>query len=216
MENYDKFRTMIHPYLLKGMKMVKGKNHKIIGKMPVGNCLIVCNHECIDDVPAAGMTVKDHTYLLISDEDKNTLTGFGVTLNGAIWVNRHDKDNRRKSEQKVKEILAHGKNVMMYPEATWNLSNNDLMLNMNYYQIVIKKNSIIMIKIYMLKKQKTHIITMKEEQKYQKIIGMNKQINYIVKIKGQQIIKKKYQNMNLILYLHLNLMTMIFFKHLIA
>lgn len=130
---HSEFKEKIHPLLLKVL------TSKVTGKLKVdevfpqdGNYLIVANHYCIEDIPTLGQAVKEHFYLLVSDEDKNTIDGFALTLNGTEWVHRLDKESRKTSSMHAEEILKQGKNFAMYPEATWNLSPNLLMLPMNY------------------------------------------------------------------------------------
>lgn len=130
---YDKLRKMIHPFLVNAMSSKTTGELVVTGEFPKNqNYLIVANHFCIEDIPTLGQAVKEHFYLLVSDEDKNTFDGLGLMLNGVEWVHRLDKKSRIKASNNAVEILKSGKNFAMYPEATWNLSPNELMLPMNY------------------------------------------------------------------------------------
>lgn len=128
-----KIQEFIHPVVLKLFTM-KTKGKMIIdGKFPLnGTFLIVANHQCIQDIPQLGQVIGEHFYLLVSDEDKYTIDGLGLTLNGVKWVHRTDKVSRQESGKDIVKILNSGKHFAMYPEATWNLSPNLLMLPMNY------------------------------------------------------------------------------------
>lgn len=139
---YSNFKKVIHPLLLKVLTAkVTGKLNSE-GEFPKdGNYLIVANHFCIEDIPTLGQAVNEHFYLLVSDEDKNTIDGLGLTLNGTEWVHRLDKNSRKISSNNAEAILKQKKNFAMYPEATWNLSPNLLMLPMNYGCIRIALNS---------------------------------------------------------------------------
>ncbi len=139
---YSEFKEKIHPLLIKVLTSKVTGKLDLEGKFPKdGNYLIVANHFCIEDIPTLGQAVGEHFYLLVSDEDKNTIDGLGLTLNGTEWVHRLDKESRRTSSNNAEEILKFGKNFAMYPEATWNLSPNLLMLPMNYGCIRIALNS---------------------------------------------------------------------------
>ena len=139
---HSKFKEKIHPLLLKVLTSKVTGELNLEGEFPKdGNYLIVANHFCIEDIPTLGQAVDEHFYLLVSDEDKNTIDGLGLTLNGTEWVHRLDKNSRRTSSNNAEEILKMGKNFAMYPEATWNLSPNLLMLPMNYGCIRIALNS---------------------------------------------------------------------------
>lgn len=130
---YKKIKEAIHPLLISLMTSKTKGNLIINGKLPEdGNYLIVANHLCIEDIPTLGQAVKEHIYLLVSDEDKKTLDGLALSLNGVQWVTRMDKISRQTASKNAVEILKSGEIFAMYPESTWNLSPNLLMLPMNY------------------------------------------------------------------------------------
>lgn len=128
-----KFKKAIHPYLLKAITSKVTGELKVDGKFPTDEpCLIVANHACIEDIPTLAQAVQEHFYLLVSDEDKNTLDGVGLALNGVKWVHRTDKESRQAAASEIPEYLKQGISFAMYPEATWNLSPNQLILPLNY------------------------------------------------------------------------------------
>ena len=130
---FEKIKEIIHPNLIKMMKQKTTGELVVDGTFPVdGNYLIVANHACIEDIPTLGQAVDKHFYLLVSDEDKYTIDGLGLELNGVQWVKRTDKISRERAYSNIIEILKRGKNFAVYPEATWNLSPNQLMMPMNY------------------------------------------------------------------------------------
>ena len=132
-EKIIKFQEKIHPLLLKLFSSKTSGEIILDGKLPEGGpFLIVANHLCIQDIPHLAQALKKHFYLLVSDEDKYNIDGLGLALNGVKWVHRTDKESRQKASEGILEILALGKDFVMYPEATWNLSPNLLMLPMNY------------------------------------------------------------------------------------
>ena len=92
---------------------------------------------CIGDIPTAGEVIGRHVYALVSDEDKGTLSGIALDANGVVWTNRMNKEARKQSKEELMRHLNLGHSILMYPEATWNLSPNLLMLPMNYGCITI-------------------------------------------------------------------------------
>ena len=127
------FKELIHPFLIKFMSLKTTGKLKVIGQLPADtNCLIVANHLSIEDIPTLGQAVKKHFYLLVSDEDKNTIDGLGLMLNGVQWVHRTSKESRVNASKNIVKMLKKGKIFAMYPEATWNLSPNNLIMQMNY------------------------------------------------------------------------------------
>lgn len=132
LKNY-KIKELIHPLLMKVLTSKVTGKLKVEGSLPEeGNYLIVANHMCIEDIPTLAQALNKHFYLLVSDEDKGTIDGLGLELNGVIWVHRTDKESRQNASKDIVEVLKNGKNFAMYPEATWNLSPNLLILPMNY------------------------------------------------------------------------------------
>lgn len=125
-------RKFFHPIVYK-LFSLKNRNINIKcdfnGKNGV---LFVGNHFCIDDIPTLALAVKKHTYFLVSDEDRYTLNGFALELNGVIWINRICKESRTIASQNVCNLLDHNNCVAMYPESTWNLSPNSLILPLNW------------------------------------------------------------------------------------
>lgn len=126
------FGKIIHPIVLGQMKHMATGKLSIHGEMPQGPVLIVANHACVEDIPTLGQAVKDYFYLLVSDEDKYTFNGLAMSLHGVFWISRLKKNSRGKASKKAVAMLKSGENFAMYPEATWNLSPNQLMLPMNY------------------------------------------------------------------------------------
>ena len=127
------FREFIHPALIKLMSSKTTGELEVKGSLPTDtNCLIVGNHLSIEDIPTLGQAVKEHFYLLVSDEDKNTLDGVALNLNGVEWVHRTSKESRVNASKNIVNLLKNGKVFAMYPEATWNLSPNNLIMKMNY------------------------------------------------------------------------------------
>lgn len=130
---FSYLKENIHPALIKLMSFKTTGDLTVEGEFPKnGNYLIVANHYCIEDIPTLAEATKEHFYLLVSDEDKNTLDGLALELNGVEWVHRTDSVSRKQVSENIVKMLKQGKNVAMYPEATWNLSPNQLMMPMNY------------------------------------------------------------------------------------
>ena len=139
---FEKIKEIIHPKLINMMKQKTTGDLVVDGSFPIdGNYLIVANHACIEDIPTLGQAVGKHFYLLVSDEDQKTIDGLGLELNGVQWVKRTDKISRENAYNNIIKILKRGKNFAMYPEATWNLSPNQLMMPMNYGCIRISLKS---------------------------------------------------------------------------
>ncbi|MBQ7146521.1 MAG: 1-acyl-sn-glycerol-3-phosphate acyltransferase [Lachnospiraceae bacterium] len=81
-----------------------------------------------EDIAWAISLVGEQSYLLTNAYRELMCTSDGIALwaSGIILVDRYDKDNRRASIQKAKRLLQMKGNVMVFPEAVWNMSENQL------------------------------------------------------------------------------------------
>ena len=134
----EKVRRFIHPLVIKVLSARRTFKLEVTGEIPQNQQFIfVANHWCIDDIPTAGEVIGRHVYVLVSDEDRGTLNGLALDLNGVVWTNRLDKVERARSKEALIRHLHLGHSILMYPEATWNLSPNLPMLTMNYGCVAI-------------------------------------------------------------------------------
>lgn len=147
----EKVLKLVHPIILKALS--SRRNFKLIveGIIPEGRQFIfVANHFGIDDIPTAGEIIGRHTFVLVSDEDRGTLNGMILNLNGVVWTNRLNKVERKRSKEDLLRHLKIGHSILMYPEATWNLSPNLLMLPMNFGCITLAlETSVPIVPIYL-------------------------------------------------------------------
>ena len=130
--HFLKLKHFIHPLIAKAVPLLSTTPLQVIGSIEQEPCLIITNHLCIEDIPTAAQAVGKYAILLASDEELHTLNGIGMNLNGTQWVRRLDKGSRANAQKQMVALLKKGYNCCMYPEATWNLSPNLLMLPMNY------------------------------------------------------------------------------------
>lgn len=148
----DKVLKFIHPAIIKILSAGRKFDLTVEGTIPAHQqCIFVANHFCIHDIPTAGEIVGEHTYVLVSDEDKYTISGLALSMNGVIWVNRLSRISRTKARERIITHLKAGHNILMYPEATWNLTSNLPMLPMNWGVIGIsKETNVPIVPIYLL------------------------------------------------------------------
>lgn len=148
----DKVLQAIHPMLIKVFSRRRTFDLIVEGTIPHSQqCIFVANHFCIHDIPTAGEIIQRHTYVLVSDEDRYTFNGLALSMNGVIWMKRLDKNSRIVARAHIVQHLKAGHNVLIYPEATWNLTANLPMLPMNWGVIGISKEvNIPIVPIYLL------------------------------------------------------------------
>ena len=107
-------------------KLVKDNSPKKI-KTSTGKIFVV-NHRQADDIVLGVNAIGEDGYIVFGNKDLvlETTNGLGLWAYGMILLNRDNKDNRHSTYEKMKYVLEHGGNVIIYPEGYWNLADNGL------------------------------------------------------------------------------------------
>jgi 1-acyl-sn-glycerol-3-phosphate acyltransferase len=101
---------------------IKGKENFKNGT----NCIIICNHNSLMDVPVATPFIPGPNKTIAKIEmAKIPLFGL-IYKRGSILVDRKNKDSRRDSFKKMKDVLAMGMHMCIYPEGTRNKTGEPL------------------------------------------------------------------------------------------
>lgn len=128
------FRKMLHPILMTGLKGFEKQQFDIIGedlskKMNnyEGPVLYAINHSNVHDFPMTCKILKKHVYVLVADDiDNGVFNTLMLKINGVIFVKRGDKQSGKLAKEKIIELLKNGQSVVMFPEASWNLDDVNL------------------------------------------------------------------------------------------
>ena len=84
------------------------------------NYIIVCNHNSLMDIPVTTPFIPGANKTIAKIElSKIPLFGL-IYKRGSVLVDRKDKDSRRNSFKKMKDVLAIGIHMCIYPEGTRN------------------------------------------------------------------------------------------------
>ena len=125
------FRKAIYPLA----RMLSGPLTDVEGillrdePMPKGSKIFAVTHTYSrEDIAWAISLAGEQSYLLTNAWRELLYTSDGPALwaSGIILVDRYDKANRQASIEKAKRVLELGGNVMIFPEAVWNMSENQL------------------------------------------------------------------------------------------
>jgi 1-acyl-sn-glycerol-3-phosphate acyltransferase len=101
---------------------IKGKENFEQGK----NYIVICNHNSFMDVPVSTPFIPGPNKTIAKIEMAN-IPVFGLIYKrGSILVDRKDKASRSDSFIKMKEVLAMGMHMCIYPEGTRNRTNEPL------------------------------------------------------------------------------------------
>lgn len=150
-----KFRKKIHPLLLNVMGnmnkfelvpvgMTDKNKEEMLKIMEDGPVIFAINHSNVNDVPTSGTIIKEHGYLLASDEVRGKFNGFLFELIGVVWVQR-EKNAEKKKELSPKEhmikLLQENQSIKTFPERTWNVSDNDIILPFKWGDVSISQET---------------------------------------------------------------------------
>lgn len=139
-----KIKEFIHPIMLMLSKTkIKYKINKVnkynsISGKPI---IFAINHTNCNDIPIACNAIKEHGYLLIGKQGLEKMDEIFFNLNGVIYVDRKNKDDTTLSKDAMCSYLKKNKNLIVFPEGTWNLTDNLLMLNMKWGIVDIARDA---------------------------------------------------------------------------
>ncbi len=90
------------------------------------NYIVICNHNSLMDVPITTPFIPGANKTIAKIEmAKIPIFGF-IYKRGSILVDRKNKDSRRDSFAKMKQVLAQGMHMCIYPEGTRNKTTEPL------------------------------------------------------------------------------------------
>lgn len=149
-EKSDKIRKKIRPYfynflkLGNKLKLITDKKEIVKTERPI---IYVASHGFKDDVLNTVLTVKDNAYIVFGNIDLffNTFDGLCLWIYGVQLVDRYNEESKHAMKDKMNRIIKLGNNVIIFAEATWNLSPNKLMENLHggFYDVAKKNNALI-------------------------------------------------------------------------
>ncbi|MGZ5287282.1 MAG: lysophospholipid acyltransferase family protein [Flavisolibacter sp.] len=103
-------------------RIITGREHFIKGE----NYVVVCNHNSFMDVPLSSPAIPG-TNKTIAKNEMSKIPIFGIAYTrGSVLVDRKSEESRRNSYLKMKEVLAMGMHMCIYPEGTRNKSKEPL------------------------------------------------------------------------------------------
>lgn len=83
-------------------------------------------HGLKDDIGMGMACTGRHTYLLFASLPYffGTIDGLALWLNGVMLLDRKIKESRQAAKAKMKYAISLGADILMYPEGTWNKTEN--------------------------------------------------------------------------------------------
>lgn len=119
--------------------LVKKMNEMEIDKnRPV---IFAVNHSNSFDMPVALKAIGHHCYILLGKQKLYLSDRFFFWLNGVIRVDRKSKSHMKMAKVTLEKYLQKKYPLIWFPEGTWNLTENLLMLPMKWGIIDVARNA---------------------------------------------------------------------------
>lgn len=103
--------------------------------------LFAANHSAFQDTPIMLRVTKRRSYIFSGKQNLAFVDWLYFVLNGTIWVDRKSKADMAASKDAVLEYLAKGQSILWFPEGTWNLTPNQLVMPMKWGIIDIARHA---------------------------------------------------------------------------
>lgn len=78
--------------------------------------------------------IKEQFFVIAADfiHMYGTMSGFFMNMNGVIYVDEEDREDRANTKKLMVKLLQSGRNVMIFPEGTWNFFENEIIRDIAY------------------------------------------------------------------------------------
>lgn len=123
------FRKRINPVLRRILKLAT-KGELIVDNYPELNddeaYIFVSTHNFVEDTIANLSTIDRDAYLLFGTTDQLEVNPemYFAWLNGFIYVDRYNTENRKSALLKMERVLENGNSVLIFPEGGFNNTEN--------------------------------------------------------------------------------------------
>ena len=108
----------------------------------VRNCIFSVNHSNANDFLVLGAVIKKHFFIMADFTMINDpLVDYLNRLNGCIYLDRLSKKSGQNAIQQAVDGVKQGYNMVIFPEGTWNLFKDKLMLPRKWGDIVVAQQT---------------------------------------------------------------------------
>ncbi len=139
-----KARDFLYPILmfLTGTKVrYKVETINTYTALPGKPIIFAANHSAFQDTPIMLRATKRRSYILSGKQNLAFIDWIFFMLNGTIWVDRRDKADMAATKDGILAYLRKGQSVLWFPEGTWNLTANQLMMPMKWGIIDVARSA---------------------------------------------------------------------------
>ena len=106
------------------------------------NAIFSANHSNASDFIVVSRLIKKHFFIMADFTMINdNVVNFLNTANGCIYVDRLSKTSGQNAIEQAIDGVNKGYNMMIFPEGTWNLTKDQLMLPRKWGDIIVAQNT---------------------------------------------------------------------------
>lgn len=139
-----KIKDILRPFL--SLLSKTRVRYKVIIKKPCNlipnhSVIYAANHFSFMDTPIICRSIPNRGYIFAGKQRLDFSDWLYFVLNGVIFVDRKNKEDMASSKEVVVSYLKKKCSVIMFPEGTWNLTDNELMMPMKWGIIDIAKEA---------------------------------------------------------------------------
>ena len=109
--------------------------------LPRKPIIFAANHSAFQDTPIMLRVTRRRSYILSGKQNLAFIDWIFFMLNGTIWVDRRDKADMAATKDGILAYLQKGQSVLWFPEGTWNLTANQLMMPMKWGIIDVARSA---------------------------------------------------------------------------
>ncbi len=126
-----RIKDLLHPFFNRLLtfyirrKIIVERDETVSSKQPI---IYVVNHTCSLDIPIMARLTNMRPYFLLGTQQLGKLEKFYFQMTGSIFVDRKDKEDRANSKKAMIEYIKKGRSIVIFPEGTWNLTDNQMLL----------------------------------------------------------------------------------------
>ena len=151
LENRKRLHNILHKIISFSNEKLNGYKMDVRGDLPCfsGRPVIIApNHVRAQDIEVIMEAFAYHMFLLSGDHENvhGSFPGFLLEKNGIIYFDMEDKKDRNNVKHVIRDVLDCGVNILWYYEGSWNLSENKIVYDGNYFmvQAAVDSNALVL------------------------------------------------------------------------
>ena len=138
------FRKKIYNIVRKMMSTTRNFKIEVLNEEKLktnGTTIYAVNHSNYHDIPTVSEISNEHFFLLLGVQKLRLIDRIAFFLLGRIYVDRKDKISKQEAKEQMIDLASKGNHLLIFPEGTWNVTPNKLVLPLNWGIIDIARTT---------------------------------------------------------------------------